>query len=84
MALGNEPDLYDRPGHNKRPEPYTFDQYMNEWGGVATALATNPGYTNKNILMGPSTCCFSSNPDWGNGACLVWCVWWRLMADAGF
>ncbi|KAF8604933.1 glycoside hydrolase family 79 protein [Ceratobasidium sp. AG-I] len=68
IALGNEPDLYDRPGHGKRPEPYTFDEYMNEWGGVANALATNPGYTNKNMLMGPSTCCFSSNPDWGNVA----------------
>ncbi|KAG8695559.1 hypothetical protein FRC09_009081, partial [Ceratobasidium sp. 395] len=51
IALGNEPDLYDRPGHNKRPEPYTFEQYMTEWGGVANALAANPGYTNKQILM---------------------------------
>ncbi|QRV80175.1 glycoside hydrolase family 79 protein [Ceratobasidium sp. AG-Ba] len=64
IALGNEPDLYDRPGHNKRPEPYTFDQYMSEWGGVANALAQNPGYSNKQMLMGPSTCCASSNPDW--------------------
>ncbi|KAG8731483.1 hypothetical protein FRC10_001693, partial [Ceratobasidium sp. 414] len=56
MALGNEPDLYDRPGHNKRPEPYTFDEYMTEWGGIANALAANPGYTNKQMLMGPSTC----------------------------
>ncbi|KAG8713839.1 hypothetical protein FRC09_018270, partial [Ceratobasidium sp. 395] len=55
LALGNEPDLYDRPWHNKRPSPYTLDQYMNEWGGVASALTANPGYTNKQILMGPST-----------------------------
>ncbi|KAG8713837.1 hypothetical protein FRC09_018268 [Ceratobasidium sp. 395] len=74
IALGNEPDLYDRPGHNKRPEPYTFDQYMNEWGGVANALAANPGYTNKQILMGPSTCCASSNPDWTS----------QQLADAGY
>ncbi|KAG9082302.1 hypothetical protein FRC06_005131 [Ceratobasidium sp. 370] len=66
MALGNEPDLYDRPGHNKRPEPYTFDEYMSEWGGIANALAANPGYTNKQMLMGPSTCCASSNSDWTN------------------
>jgi hypothetical protein len=66
IALGNEPDLYDRPGHMKRPEPYTFDQYMNEWGGVASALATDPRYSNHHMLMGPSTCCQSSNPDWNN------------------
>ncbi|CUA72793.1 hypothetical protein RSOLAG22IIIB_10292 [Rhizoctonia solani] len=66
IALGNEPDLYDRPGHMKRPEPYTFDQYMNEWGGVASALTTNPAYTNHHLLMGPSTCCQSSNPEWNN------------------
>ncbi|KAG9073407.1 hypothetical protein FS749_015264, partial [Ceratobasidium sp. UAMH 11750] len=66
IALGNEPDLYDLPGHDKRPNPYTFDQYMNEWGGVANALAANSGYTNKKMLMGPSTCCASSNPDWTN------------------
>ncbi|CAE6458557.1 unnamed protein product [Rhizoctonia solani] len=59
IALGNEPDLYDRPGHQKRPEPYTFEQYMNEWGGVANALITNPAYTNHHLLMGPSTCCQS-------------------------
>ncbi|CAE6436327.1 unnamed protein product [Rhizoctonia solani] len=59
IALGNEPDLYDRPGHLKRPEPYTFEQYMNEWGGVASALTTNPSYTNHHMLMGPSTCCES-------------------------
>ncbi|ELU40335.1 hypothetical protein AG1IA_05635 [Rhizoctonia solani AG-1 IA] len=33
---------------------------MDEWGNVPTALATNPAYTNRNILMGPSTCCESS------------------------
>ncbi|CAE6422766.1 unnamed protein product [Rhizoctonia solani] len=66
IALGNEPDLYDRPGHMKRPEPYTFDQYMNEWGGVARVLTTDPGYSNHRMLMGPSTCCESSNPDWNN------------------
>ncbi|KAG8689717.1 hypothetical protein FRC11_001002 [Ceratobasidium sp. 423] len=66
IALGNEPDLYDRPGHMKRPEPYTFEQYMDEWGGVASALTTNPGYSNHHMLMGPSTCCQSSNPDWNN------------------
>ncbi|CAE6458702.1 unnamed protein product [Rhizoctonia solani] len=66
IALGNEPDLYDRPGHMKRPEPYTFEQYMNEWGSVSGALATNPAYTNHHILMGPSTCCAGSNPNWNN------------------
>ncbi|KAG9124057.1 hypothetical protein FRC07_013010 [Ceratobasidium sp. 392] len=66
IALGNEPDLYDRPGHDKRPNPYTFEQYMGEWGSVANALATNPGYTNKQILMGPSTCCRSDDSDWTN------------------
>ncbi|KAG9073971.1 hypothetical protein FRC06_011017, partial [Ceratobasidium sp. 370] len=64
MALGNEPDLYELPGHDKRPNPYTFDQYMNEWGGIVNALAADPGYTNKQMLMGPSTCCASSNPNW--------------------
>ncbi|KAH7338555.1 hypothetical protein B0J17DRAFT_571082 [Rhizoctonia solani] len=68
IALGNEPDLYDRPGHLKRPEPYTFEQYMNEWGSVSTALATDPRYSNHHILMGPSTCCESSNPQWNNMA----------------
>ncbi|KAG8720319.1 hypothetical protein FRC09_009762 [Ceratobasidium sp. 395] len=66
IALGNEPDLYELPGHDKRPNPYSFDTYMNEWGNVANALAQNPGYTNKQVLMGPSTCCQSSNPDWSN------------------
>ncbi|KAF8671099.1 Glycosyl hydrolase family 79 C-terminal beta domain [Rhizoctonia solani] len=66
IALGNEPDLYERPGHQKRPEPYTFEQYMDEWGSVAGALATNPGYSNHHMLMGPSTCCESSNPRWNN------------------
>ncbi|CUA67084.1 Beta-glucuronidase [Rhizoctonia solani] len=64
IALGNEPDLYELENHNKRPAPYPFDTYMNEWGTMANALATNPGYTNRNILMGPSTCCRSSNPNW--------------------
>ncbi|KAB5591972.1 Beta-glucuronidase [Ceratobasidium theobromae] len=68
IALGNEPDLYELEGHGKRPAPYSFDQYMNEWGGVANALATNPAYTNRQILMGPSTCCRSSNPEWNNEA----------------
>ncbi|CAE6438199.1 unnamed protein product [Rhizoctonia solani] len=66
IALGNEPDLYDRPGYVKRPGPYTFDQYMNEWGRVSSALATNPTYSNHNMLMGPSTCCENSNPEWNN------------------
>ncbi|CAE6487374.1 unnamed protein product [Rhizoctonia solani] len=60
ISPGNELDFYDRPGYNKRPSPYTFRQYMDEWGNVPTALATNPAYTNRNILMGPSTCCESS------------------------
>ncbi|CAE6452467.1 unnamed protein product [Rhizoctonia solani] len=66
IALGNEPDLYDQPNHMKRPEPYTFEKYMEEWGSVSSALATNPGYTNHHILMGPSTCCESSNPAWSS------------------
>ncbi|KAF8750472.1 Glycosyl hydrolase family 79 C-terminal beta domain [Rhizoctonia solani] len=66
IALGNEPDLYERPGHMKRPNPYNFDQYMNEWASVSNALATNPAYTNHQILMGPSTCCAASNPRWNN------------------
>ncbi|CAE6461756.1 unnamed protein product, partial [Rhizoctonia solani] len=68
IALGNEPDLYELENHNKRPAPYPFETYMNEWGTVANALATNPGYTKRNILMGPSTCCRSSNPEWNNEA----------------
>ncbi|CAE6346593.1 unnamed protein product [Rhizoctonia solani] len=74
IALGNEPDLYERPGHMKRPNPYNFDQYMNEWASVSSALATNPAYTNHQILMGPSTCCAASNPRWNNMA----------LADAGY
>ncbi|KAF8671179.1 Glycosyl hydrolase family 79 C-terminal beta domain [Rhizoctonia solani] len=74
IALGNEPDLYERPGHMKRPNPYNFDQYMNEWASVSNALATNPAYTNHQILMGPSTCCAASNPRWNNLA----------LADAGY
>ncbi|KAF8671176.1 Glycosyl hydrolase family 79 C-terminal beta domain [Rhizoctonia solani] len=66
IAVGNEPDLYELENHGKRPAPYPFDQYMTEWGNMANALAANPGYTNKNILMGPSTCCRSSNPNWSN------------------
>ncbi|QRW08975.1 glycoside hydrolase family 79 protein [Ceratobasidium sp. AG-Ba] len=66
IALGNEPDLYELPGHNKRPNPYSFDTYMNEWGNVANTLAQSPGYSNKQMLMGPSTCCQSSNPEWSN------------------
>ncbi|CAE6439342.1 unnamed protein product [Rhizoctonia solani] len=66
IALGNEPDLYDRPGYMKRPKPYTFEQYMNKWGGVASALTTNRGYSNHRMLMGPSTCCESRNPDRNN------------------
>ncbi|KAF8752585.1 Glycoside hydrolase family 79 protein [Rhizoctonia solani] len=42
IALGNEPDLYDRPNHMKRPDPYTFEQYMAEWAQVSSRLATNP------------------------------------------
>ncbi|CAE7142978.1 unnamed protein product [Rhizoctonia solani] len=68
IALGNEPDLYDRPGHMKRPEPYSLEQYMTEWGSVSSALATNPKYSNHQMLMGPSTCCAGSNPEWDNVA----------------
>ncbi|KAJ1302509.1 hypothetical protein OPQ81_002828 [Rhizoctonia solani] len=68
IALGNEPDLYELENHGKRPAPYSFDTYMNEWGNVANALTTNPGYTKRQILMGPSTCCRSSNPNWNNEA----------------
>ncbi|CAE6368779.1 unnamed protein product [Rhizoctonia solani] len=64
IAVGNEPDLYDRPNHQKRIEPYTYQQYMDEWGRLSSQLATNPAYTNHQILMGPSTCCESSNADW--------------------
>ncbi|CAE6468101.1 unnamed protein product [Rhizoctonia solani] len=74
IALGNEPDLYELENHGKRPAPYPFDTYMNEWGNVANALASNPGYTKRNILMGPSTCCRSSNPNWNNEA----------LAEAGY
>ncbi|CAE6456102.1 unnamed protein product [Rhizoctonia solani] len=66
MALGNEPDLYDGDDDTNRPKPYTFEQYMNEWGSVSSALATDPNVYNHNILMGPSTCCESSNPKWSN------------------
>lgn len=68
LALGNEPDLYERPGHNSRPSPYGYTEYMAEWGQMATSLATNPGYSNKQMLMGPSTCCVSSDYEWDNSA----------------
>ncbi|CUA78488.1 Beta-glucuronidase [Rhizoctonia solani] len=65
MALGNEPDLYEG---DSRPGSYSFEQYMNEWGIVSSALTTNPKYSNHQILMGPSTCCESSNPKFKNVA----------------
>ncbi|CEL54355.1 hypothetical protein RSOLAG1IB_07005 [Rhizoctonia solani AG-1 IB] len=66
MAVGNEPDLYELENHGKRPAPYPFEQYMTEWGNMASALAANPEYTKRDILMGPSTCCRGSNPNWSN------------------
>ncbi|CAE6505796.1 unnamed protein product [Rhizoctonia solani] len=57
LQLGNEPDLYDR--HGKRPQnPYTFDLYMNEFQQAVTQLNAAPAFTNRDILLAPSSCCF--------------------------
>ncbi|KAF8699112.1 Glycoside hydrolase family 79 protein, partial [Rhizoctonia solani] len=56
LQLGNEPDLYDQ--HGKRPQsPYTFDIYMNEFQQAVTQLNAAPAFTNKDILLAPSSCC---------------------------
>ncbi|KAG8689837.1 hypothetical protein FRC11_000282 [Ceratobasidium sp. 423] len=57
LQLGSEPDLYDR--HGKRPQnPYTFDLYMNELQQAVTQLNAAPAFTNRDILLAPSSCCF--------------------------
>ncbi|KAH7341484.1 hypothetical protein B0J17DRAFT_765535 [Rhizoctonia solani] len=56
LQLGNEPDLYDQ--HGKRPQsPYTFDIYMNEFQQAVTQLNSAPAFTNRDILLAPSSCC---------------------------
>ncbi|ELU40991.1 glycoside hydrolase family 79 protein [Rhizoctonia solani AG-1 IA] len=48
--------LYDQ--HGKRPQsPYTFDIYMNEFQQAVTQLNAAPAFTNKDILLAPSSCC---------------------------
>ncbi|CUA68540.1 Beta-glucuronidase [Rhizoctonia solani] len=62
LQLGNEPDLYDR--HGKRPQnPYTFDLYMNEFQQAVTQLNAAPAFTNRDILLAPSSCCFWNETD---------------------
>lgn len=39
LELGNEPNLYDYRGD--RPDGYTHDQFVSEWAGYASALATD-------------------------------------------
>ncbi|KAB5589021.1 hypothetical protein CTheo_7533 [Ceratobasidium theobromae] len=56
LQLGNEPDLYDV--HGKRPvNPYTFDIYMNEFQQAVNQLNAAPAFTNRDILLAPSSCC---------------------------
>ncbi|QRV75317.1 glycoside hydrolase family 79 protein [Ceratobasidium sp. AG-Ba] len=56
LQLGNEPDLYDV--HEKRPQqPYTFDDYMGEFQQSITQLNAAPAFTDRQILLAPSSCC---------------------------
>ncbi|KAG9125174.1 hypothetical protein FRC07_008677 [Ceratobasidium sp. 392] len=62
LQLGNEPDLYDR--HGKRPQnPYTFDDYMGEFQVAVNQLNAAPAFTNRDILLAPSSCCFWNEVD---------------------
>ncbi|KAF8596582.1 hypothetical protein BDV93DRAFT_542700 [Ceratobasidium sp. AG-I] len=62
LQLGNEPDLYDR--HEKRPQqPYTFDDYKGEFQQSVNQLNAAPAFTNRQILLAPSSCCFWNEAD---------------------
>ncbi|KAG8688124.1 hypothetical protein FRC08_011609 [Ceratobasidium sp. 394] len=62
LQLGNEPDLYDRHGKRQK-NPYTFDDYMGEFQQAVTQLNAAPAFTNRDILLAPSSCCFWNEAD---------------------
>ncbi|KAJ6514298.1 glycoside hydrolase family 79 protein [Mycena vitilis] len=52
MQVGNEPDLYAR--HQHRPDTYSPQDYVNDFGLLVKALAADPNVTTRNNLIGPS------------------------------
>ncbi|KAF9003830.1 hypothetical protein BDZ89DRAFT_967337 [Hymenopellis radicata] len=58
LQAGNEPDLYTRHGH--RGADYTPQSYVDEFGALVAAMASDAHQTNRNILIGPSL----ANADW--------------------